>query len=67
MQMSTVNSSATNSAVTAPGSGLQTPFHSIDAPMGDEELVTWLKQFNIDQETIDKVQPLLRTPSLGSN
>ena len=46
--------SATNSA-SANNSGMHTAYNSIDAPMGDEELIAWLKQFNIDQDTIDKV------------
>ena len=53
MQVSATNS-ATNSA-SANNSGMHTAYNSIDAPMGDEELIAWLKQFNIDQDTIDKV------------
>ena len=53
MQIS-ATTSATNSA-SANNSGMHTAYNSIDAPMGDEELVTWLKQLNIDQDTIDKV------------
>lgn len=57
MQISATNS-ATNSA-SAPNSALNTAYNSIDAPMGDEELVTWLKQFNVDQDSIDKVRKLM--------